>query len=107
MRTLLLPPVKCLWDYEQRLAQLFNASDNDQRAPEVKQIALFLANRGATNHLSWPECERFLKVYSGQLHACGTGAKVPSTVQALSHLHTVLLTQRAQGIRTFFVANDQ
>ena len=106
-----LPPVNRLRDYEQRLLQLFDGTvvGADQSPPEIKQIALFLANRGGTNCLTWPECERFLKVYSGQLPANGTGVPPPpsSTAQALSRLHRVLLAQNGAGIRTFFAVNDK
>ena len=103
-----LPPVDRLWAYEQRTAQLFNATayDDDEYPSKIKQIALFLANSGGSNYLSWPECQRFLKVYSGQLHTHGSGASSPSTAQALSCLHRVLLAQGGQGIRTFLAVND-
>ena len=104
-----LPPVDRLRDYELRLAQLFESTvtDDDQRALEIKQIALFLANRGGSHYLCWPECERFFNVYSGQLHANGSGALAPSTAQALSRLHRVLLAQGGQGIRTFLAVNNE
>ena len=68
---------------------------------EIKQIALFLANKGGSGYLCWPECERFFKVYSGQLHTHGIGAPSPSTAQTLSRLPRELLAQGGQGIRTF------
>ena len=102
-----LPPVDRLRDYEQRTAQLFNttACDSDQYAYEIKQIALFLANQGGSGYLSWPECERFFNVYSGQLHTHGIGA--PATAQTLSRLHRMLLAQGGQGVRAFLTVNDE
>ena len=103
-----LPLADRLRDYEQRTAQLFSATadDADEYASEIKQIALFLANRGGSNYLSWPECQRLFKIYSGQLHTHGTGAPSPSTALAFSGLHRVLLAQGGQEVRTIFAVND-
>ena len=104
-----LPPVSRLRDCERRLVQLFNgtASDADQYASEIKQTALFLANKGGSNHLCWSECERFFRAYSGQLHTHDAEVVPTSTARALSLLHTVLLVQGGPGVRTFFAVNDQ
>ena len=104
-----LPSVDCLLDCERRLARLSGGvlADGIQGTLEVKQAALFLANRGGAYYLSQSECERFFKVYSGQLHANDAGRAPPLTVPALSCLHRVLLAHGGQGIRTFFAVNDR
>ena len=102
-----MPPVELLRDYEQLLLQLLGVTASDvQSALKTKQVALFLANRDGANYLSWAACERFLKVYAGQLHGNGVEAAPSRAAQALSRLHAVLLTQGGPGIRTFFAVND-
>ena len=104
-----LPPVECLQGYEQRLIRLFDGTvaEEDHCSLEIKQIVLFLANKGGSNYLSWPECERFFTVYPGQLHGHDCEAVPSLTAQALSRLHTVLLAHGGQGIRAFFAVNDK
>ena len=108
-KSLGLPPIDRLRGYEQRLSQLFGAwaTDGDPCTFEIKQIALFLANKGGGNYLSWPECERFLKVYSGQLHANEAEAAPSLAALAPARLHRVLLAHGGAGIRTFFAVNDK
>ena len=103
-----LPPVGRLRDYKQRLAQLFEGTviNDGQYTTEIKQIALFLACSGGTNYLTWPECERFLKVCLGALYTDASEVPAPPTALALTHLHRVLLAHGGRGIRTFFTVND-
>ena len=104
-----LPPTGLLRDYEQRLSRLVkaSASKDNQYTCEIKQIALFLANRGGTSYLSWPECERFFSVCSGSLNTEDTEPVFASTAQALARLHSVLLAQGGPGVRAFLAINEQ
>ena len=104
-RALGLPSPYHLRCYEKRLARLFDApvTDAGRYPPKIKQITLFLANRGDTNDLRWSECERFFKTCSGPMPPKGSASKA----LALSRLHTVLLAHGGQGVRTFLDVNDE